>query len=158
MINNLRKTLVETLRSVLGFLIISLILLEVTQVLMRYVLSMGVIWGRDVSTLLLFSIAWLGAPLVWLKSQHITVDMFPNFQFGRRLSNLVINLVMVIFAFTLCVFTIRAISVFALIDLPSLGVPAAIKFFPVLTGMILLIVAAVINILMPQGSGETQHD
>lgn len=131
---------------VLGAVLAALISLEVVQVLLRYFLAEGLIWGRDVATLLLFCLAWFGASLGWMNGNYIVVDLFAGVRSGRRRTGFVLNLLMVAFAIALSVMTIQAIEAFSLIELPSLGVSAAIKFVPIIIGTMLLILASVLNL------------
>ncbi len=142
-----RRRFESVLQMMLACLLAGLIALEVMQVLLRYFLSGGLVWGRDVSTLMLFSIAWLGLPLGWLKGAHIAVDLLPRLQVGRWALRVLINLVALAFAFVLFVFTLRAYDAFTFIELPSLGVAASIKFVPIIVGTVLLFVAAALNLL-----------
>lgn len=142
----IRRILIKGLEIVLGAILIALISLEVVQVFLRYFLAEGLIWGRDVATLLLFCLAWIGAPLGWLNGNYIAVDLFGGGQSGRRRTGIVLNLVMVAFAIALAVMTLQAIEAFSLIDLPSLGMSAAVKFVPIITGAALLILASLLNL------------
>lgn len=153
-----RDLLVWVLRMVLACLLTALILLEVVQVSLRYVFSDGLIWGRDVSTLLLFSIAWFGAPLCWLKASHIAVDLLPRLQAGRRVLRFAIDLIALAFSLALLVFLGEAYRVFSFLELPSLGVAASVKFVPIIAGTALLTIAALLNMVCgpqpePDGNG-----
>ncbi|MCR9137746.1 MAG: TRAP transporter small permease subunit [Alphaproteobacteria bacterium] len=144
--DRIRQGLIKGLERVLGAVLAALISLEVVQVFLRYFLAEGLIWGRDVATLLLFCLAWFGASLGWLNGNHIAVDLFGSGRSGRQRRGLVLNLLMMAFAIALSVMTIRAIEAFSLIELPSLGVPAAIKFVPIIIGTMLLILASILNL------------
>ncbi len=147
--------MVRALQLVLATLLTALILLEVVQVLLRYFFAGGLVWGRDVSTLALFSIAWLGAPLAWLKAQHIAVDLWPGLKLGRRTLQSAINLVALIFCGVLLTFALQAYEAFSFIELPSLGVAASVKFLPILVGTVLLAVAAFLNLVFaPDGESR----
>lgn len=144
--DRIRRILIKGLEIVLGAILIALISLEVVQVFLRYFLAEGLIWGRDVATLLLFCLAWIGAPLGWLNGNYIAVDLFAGSRSGRRRAGIVLNLVMVAFAIALGVNTLQAIEAFSLIELPSLGVSAAVKFVPIIAGAALLILASLLNL------------
>lgn len=146
-VRKFRQGLIKGLEFGLGGMLVALILLEVVQVFLRYFLAEGLIWGRDTSTLLLFCIAWIGAPLGWLNGNYIAVDLFPGSRFGRRSTKTVLNLIMVAFAIALAAITMQAIEAFSFIELPSLGVSAAIKFVPIVAGAALLIIASVLNLV-----------
>lgn len=137
------------LRLCLGLLIVCLIGLEVAQVVLRYFFAAGVIWGRDVSTLMMFSIAWLGAPLIWLERGHLAVDLLPSGVTGSAFWQRAMDVLVIASAFALMQLTQVAMDAFAFIDLPSLGTSAAIKFWPMTIGTALLAIAGVLNFLQP---------
>lgn len=139
----LHRFLVSGLQFGMGCVSIALIGLEVYQIFLRYFLSDGIVWGPDISTLLLFCIAWLGAPLLWLKKGHLAVDLFPS----RPSGQIVMNILMLVAAIALIVVTRWAMDAFAMIELPALGIPASVKYFPMIIGTSLLVVAAALNLL-----------
>lgn len=146
----LRHHLGWALRTALGLLITVIIGLEVLQVFLRYLFASGVVWGRDVSTLLLFSIAWLGAPLLWLERRHLAVDLLPSRLTGASYWLRGLDLLMLVAAIALFIQIRSAMQAFAFIDLPSLGTSAAIKFWPMGLGTCLLALAAVLNMVRTQ--------
>jgi len=152
----LRATLIPLFRVALGLLLLALIGLEGAQVTLRYLFAEGVVWGRDVSTLLLLSLAWVGAPLLWLSHAHIAVDLL-----RRRLRppgdiafDRLVNALMAVAAAVFVLMTIEAIRSFSVIELPALGVSAAVKFYPVLVGSCLMLLAAVVNLATPSPAIE----
>ena len=142
-----RLGLSRSIRFCLGLLIIALIGLEVAQVVLRYFLATGVSWGRDVSTLMMFAIAWLGAPLLWLDRRHLAVDLLPDAIGQSRAWNAALDLLVMAAALALLIVTRTAMGNFAFIDLPALGTSAAIKFWPMSVGAGLLLLAGALNLL-----------
>ena len=151
-IDYVRQGMSRSLRICLGALIIALIGLEVAQVFLRYFLASGVSWGRDVSTLLMFSIAWLGAPLLWLQRRHLAVDLLPLTVTGSSVWRGASDLLVIAAALALLVVTRDAMLAFAFIDLPALGTSAAVKFWPMAVGAVLLACAGLLNLLQPHPS------
>ena len=149
-LDRIRRYLGLTLRTGLGVLVIGLIGLEVVQVFLRYFLASGISWGRDVSTLLMFAIAWLGAPYLWLQRRHLAVDLLPGSLTGTRYWQTALDLVVIAASIALLLTTRQAMEAFEFIDLPALGTSAAIKFWPMATGATLLVVAGVLNLLHSQ--------
>ena len=145
--NSLRQALITALRITLAVTLVGLIALESGQVVMRYVFLTGMAWGRDVITLMMFVIAWLGAPLLWLRAGHIALDVVPDSHFFRLFGHRTQNLIMAVAAPALAIVGFEAMQSFSFIDLPSLGTSAAIKFYPILAGAVLLFAAAVINLV-----------
>ena len=147
MLETVRKGLIGTLRLGLGGLIVALIGLEVAQVFLRYFLASGVSWGREVSTLVMFAIAWLGAPLLWLERRHLAVDLLPAAVGGSRAWAIALDLLVIGAGLALLSLTQQAMAAFAFIELPSLGTSASVKFWPMALGTVLLIVAGGLNLL-----------
>ena len=143
----IRRGLNRSIRLCLGLLIVALIGLEVAQVVLRYFFTTGVSWGRDLSTLMMFAIAWLGAPLMWLDRKHLAVDLLPEAIGQSRIWNAALDLLVMAAAIALLIVTRTAMRNFAFIDLPALGTSAAIKFWPMAVGTGLLIVAGGLNLL-----------
>lgn len=148
-LDRLRTTLMLLLQVILGIILIALVSLETWQVVLRYVFGQGVVWGRDVATLLLMSLAWFGAPYLWLTRGHIAVDVLVEILPQRvgRVFERIINAVALAGAIAFVAIVISAIEAFSFIDLPSLGTSGAVKFYPLLAGGILLGVAALLNLL-----------
>lgn len=146
----LRHGLSLSLRLSLGVLIVGLIGLEVAQVVLRYFLATGVSWGRDVSTLMMFAIAWLGAPLLLLERRHLAVDLLPEALSQSQAWNAALDLTVIASALALLIVTRTAMVNFVFIDLPSLGTSAAIKFWPMAIGAGLLILVGGLNLITRQ--------
>ncbi|MEM9106362.1 MAG: TRAP transporter small permease subunit [Pseudomonadota bacterium] len=149
-LDHIRRGLSLFLRAGLGVLVILLIGLEVVQVFLRYFLASGITWGRDVSTLLMFAIAWLGAPYLWLHQRHLAVDLLPQNVTGSRQWSGALDLAVVVASLCLLVITRQAMQAFASIDLPALGTSAAVKFWPMAIGACLLAIAGLLNLMRPQ--------
>lgn len=144
---SLRQALIASLQIALALTLVGLIALETSQVVMRYVFLTGMAWGRDVITLMMFVIAWLGAPLLWLKAGHITLNLVQDGRFYRLFGHTTQNLIMVVAAPALAIIGLQAMESFSFIDLPSLGTSAAVKFYPIVAGAILLFASSVINLV-----------
>lgn len=141
-----RKALVTGLTAIVTSLLVAMICLEIAQVFLRYFLSTGVTWGREVSTLMMFALAWLGAPVLWLKRAHLSVDFLPVALGGSVALDKALNLLALACGITLLVYTSEAMAAFEFIDLPSLGTSAAVKFWPMAVGSALLCLAALMNL------------
>lgn len=141
-----RRRLIGLLQVIVAVVLIALITLETGQVLMRYVFLTGIAWGRDVITLMMFCLAWLGAPLLWLRAGHIVLQLPLGGAFDALSGHRAMNLLMLVAAPALAVITFLAMQSFAFLDLPSLGTSAAVKFYPILAGAVLLVLAAAINL------------
>lgn len=131
------------LAQVIGAALVVLIGVEAAQVLGRYALGTGVAWARDVATLLLFTLAWIGAPLLWLRRAHVAVDLWPL----RAARLWPLDGLMLVCGPALAVIALRAMDGYRMIDVPALGTDATIKVWPMLIGAGLLTLAAGLNLL-----------
>lgn len=148
MIERIAHGLDRVLAQIVGIALVVLIFVEASQVVARYVLGDGVSWARDSATLLLFTVAWLGAPLLWLRRAHVAVDLWP----GLRQVNWPLDLLMLICGPVLVLISLRAMNGYRMIDLPALGTDASVKVWPMLVGALLLTVAAGLNLLRERQS------
>ncbi|QBF32585.1 TRAP transporter small permease [Thalassococcus sp. S3] len=123
-----------------------LILLEVYQITLRYVLAQSLPWGRDVAGLLLFTLAWLGLPLLWLERSHLNVLLFRMSAARARAWDRGLDAVACVAAIALSGYIWQAMESFRFIDMPTLGVSAEIRFYPLFAGSILFALAAALNL------------
>ena len=64
-----------TLQSLIAAMLFGLVAINVLQVFTRYVFDIIVLWVEDVSTLSLCYMVSFGIPWLWLKKQHIFMDV-----------------------------------------------------------------------------------
>lgn len=116
------------------------------MVSLRYGFGSGIIWGRDVTIMLMLLIAWLGAPLLWLDRTHLAVDLLPARLTGAKAWRLGTEGLMLVMSAALLIYVLRAMENAAFIDLPALGVSSAVKYGPLAFGAVLLCLAAALNL------------
>lgn len=147
MLPAIRRVTEHGFRLLLGALLLAMVLLDGSQVLMRYGFNTGITWGGDVASLLLLSLGWLGAPALWLSRSHIAVDLFPDSALGARIARAITDIVMIIGAAWLFYASLGALEAYNFIELPVLQVSASVKFLPISTGAALLALVALLNLL-----------
>jgi TRAP-type C4-dicarboxylate transport system permease small subunit len=104
----------------------TLICLEVYQIALRYVFSASISWGREVSGLLLFALAWSGLPLLWLQRSHLGVVLFTRSPEAERRLAVALDVLAFGAGVILTAFMWRARRRFcSLIDLPSGSAPTS---------------------------------
>lgn len=146
-LEKVRSTLSRALRIGLMLLVLVLIGLEVMQVVLRSLLGSGMVWGRDLSTLTLFSLAWFGAPLLWLERHQLTGGMLTRALTGSRHWSRVLDTIVAIAGLALLFWAREAADAFTFIELPALGALASVKSWPVAIGAVLLVLAGLLNLL-----------
>jgi TRAP-type transport system small permease protein len=152
----LRRGSVAALSILLGMLVVALMLLDASQVILRYFFSRGVTWGGEVAIMMMLTLAWLGAALLWLMRAHIAVDVILGV-IGTRMRRWLyagLDLVVILAGAKLFFMALAASSVYGAIDLPALGTSAAVKFYPLIVGTGLIVLAGIINLLADWGVDE----
>lgn len=147
MLPAIRRVTERGFRLLLGALLLAMVLLDGSQVLMRYGFNTGITWGGDVASLLLLSLGWLGAPALWLSRSHIAVDLFPGSALGGRVARAITDIAMIIGAAWLFHASLGALEAYSFIELPVLPVSASVKFLPITIGAALLALVALLNLL-----------
>ena len=140
-----RCALALTLRAGVLASLVALVALEAAQVALRYGLSTGVPWGHDVGGLLLFSLAWLGLPLLWLQRGHLalTVPLPPR---AARAWDRALDVLAILAGGSLLYHLWQAAAAFRFIEMAALGVDASIRTWPLMAGTALWILAAALNL------------
>lgn len=141
----LRRALAGTLRAGVLAALVALILLEAAQVVLRYGLSTGVPWGRDVGGLLLFALAWLGLPLLWLERGHLALSVPLPARLARGWDR-ALDVLAILAGGALLHHLLQAAAAFRYIEMAALGVDASIRTWPLMAGTGLWIVAAALNL------------
>ena len=141
----LRRALALTLRAGVLASLVALIALEAAQVALRYGLSTGVPWGHDVGGLLLFSLAWLGLPLLWLQRGHLALAV-PLPPRAARAWDRALDVLAILAGGALLYHLWQAAAAFRFIEMAALGVDASIRTWPLMAGTALWILAAALNL------------
>ena len=142
MIDTVRRVLLGASATVMGLLLAALVTLDFLQVVLRYMLGDGFVWGADVSVIALLTLAWLGAGHAWLARAHIAIALFEQ----PRWIRIATDLAVIAGAVALAPLLLQTIDAYGFIDLPSLPVTAAVKYWPVAGGAAFLAVAAAVDL------------
>lgn len=133
---------------VLPVLLAALVGVTLAQVGLRYLAGASLIWAEEAAILLLVLLAWVGVSLLWLRDQHIGIDLLPELlgPRGRRALLAGIDLLAAAGAAALAITAEGTVAVYWSLDLTALDLPAAIKYLPVQWGAALLALAAVLRL------------
>ena len=143
MIDEVRRALLGASAVLMGLILAGLVTLDFLQVVLRYALGDGFVWGGDASVIALLTLAWLGAGHAWLAGSHIAIALFPQ----PRLVRIGADAAMIAGIVVLAPLLLQTIDAYGFIDLPSLPVTAAVKYWPIAGGALFLAVAALIDLL-----------
>ncbi|GKX34115.1 MAG: hypothetical protein MnENMB40S_17330 [Rhizobiaceae bacterium MnEN-MB40S] len=146
MAKRFHSLLTKALSIVLAALLLAMTLLEIVQVIMRYFAGSGFVWTGDVTVILMQSLAWIGAPALWLMRGHIAVELVSGSGKPSLLAP-VIDTGIVIGGLALLYYGQDALAAFANIDIPSLGMTGDIKYYPMMAGAFLIVVAGLLNLV-----------
>lgn len=154
-----RTYLTFVLCGLLALILTAMVVLEATQVALRYGFGTGFIWTGDVSVLLMQWLAWIGAPALWLRRGHINIDLIDTL-FGNKATQRLFRLldgVMIAGALAILYFGLDVLAAFSLTEIPSLGLSGDVKYYPIMASACLLVVTGSIN-LMDQRSIDSSAD
>ncbi|NIS67659.1 MAG: TRAP transporter small permease subunit [Proteobacteria bacterium] len=153
-----RRILVRLLVVALGLCVTVLAGLAVLQVVLRYVFASPLMWVEEVSVMIMLWMTWLGISLLWLTKSHIVVDLLTNqlSQHVQKALASLIDILAVISGGTLFVLSQETLRTLAGLELDSLALDLAIKYYPVPTGALVLVLAAVINLWSRQSGQESE--
>jgi TRAP-type C4-dicarboxylate transport system permease small subunit len=145
----IRSLLFAALCAVAACIMIAMTGLEIVQVFLRYVAGSGFIWTGDISVLLMQSLAWIGAPALWLCRGHIAVELIglSRDDGARDHKAIILDILIVVAALALLHYGQDALAAFANIDVPSLGTSGSIKYYPMMTGAVLLLSSGLLNLV-----------
>ncbi|MBW8637858.1 TRAP transporter small permease subunit [Hoeflea sp. WL0058] len=147
MAKRFHSLLTKTLSVMLAALLVAMTMLEIVQVIMRYFAGSGFVWTGDVTVILMQSLAWIGAPALWLMRGHIAVELISGSGKGRASAlALVVDAGIVAGGAALLYYGQDALAAFANIDIPSLGTTGDIKYYPMMAGALLLVIAGLLNL------------
>jgi len=137
-----------TLGAALPLLLAALVGVTLAQVGLRYLAGASLIWAEEVAIVLLILLAWVGVSLLWLRDQHIGIDLLPELlgPRGRRALLAGIDLLAAASAAALAITAEGTVAVYWSLDLTALDLPAAIKYLPVQWGAALLALAALLRL------------
>jgi len=143
-----RERLTRVSSVVLGILLLVLVLLELNQVVMRYLFGAGLFWTAEVSTLVMMSLAWLGAAHLWLLRGHLAIDLIGTAHARwHRLIDVVADLLVIAGVLWLSPKIATTLDAYWMIELGSLPVSASVSYLPMSMGVLLLAGAATLNLM-----------
>lgn len=154
-----RSALTWLAQRAIGLLVAVLVVLAATQVVLRYGFGASLLWIEEVSVILLIWLAWIGVTYLWLTGAHIAVDLVPsmvNETARRRLAYLADALALA-GGTVLFLTSLKTVSIFSGMDLGSLEINAAIKYYPVTAGSAGLAIAAALNIWSRANADEIKR-
>ncbi len=155
-----RARVIGLLEALIGLSILSLTALACMQVLLRYVFGSSLFWVEEVSVMALIWMAWTGACLLWLKGEHIAVDLLTaNLRPAarRRLADFS-DLLVAVGAVAVAVASLDTLRAFAGIELGTLTLDATVKYYPIPVGAFTLALAALFNLWCRRSTGEAPDD
>lgn len=152
----IRMALVWLCERVIGLLVAAMAGLAVLQVVLRYGFGAALLWVEEVSVILLIWLAWIGITYLWLTRAHILVDLVPAMldEAGRRRLASLIDLLALAGGGALFVVSLDTVAIFSGMDLGSIALDAAVKYYPITAGAAGLAAAAALNLWRRAGGGE----
>ncbi len=132
----------------LAAVLILMISFECISILFRHGLYASLPWVSDIRLLLLQTLAWVGAARLWLGHEHLVFALVGrNAGRWQRGVRIVSDVTMVLGALWLLPQIASAIKLYSALTLPVLPLPLSVKLLPPFTGVLLLCIAAMLNLL-----------
>lgn len=145
----IEKKLSNIMQYSLAIMLIIVVSLAVLQVLTRYFISVSIIWIEEVSIIALSWMACIGTPWMWLKNEHISMDVMNNILSEKviQIMDIIINLFAIAMGFGLIKVGTKAIVVNKGFVLSLIRYDESYRYYPLVLCGILWIICAAINIV-----------
>jgi len=139
-----------------GVLLAAMLLIALTQVLLRYVFSQALVWAEEVSIVMLLALTWVGVALLWAQRRHIAIDVFvARYSTGQRLwLARGCDLLALAGGLLLMHLAQRTAVINAGMEMASLPVDTAWIYRVVMLGGALLAASAALNLLAQDAAGD----
>lgn len=146
-IARIRQYILTMTASLLGLALCLLVFLECVEIVLRYGFGTTLIWTTDVSALLLMLLGWLGAGHLWIAGKHLVVELFQGqFPHFFKWVGVIAEVLVLMGIIWLAPKIMDTLLIYADMVMPALEVSAAIRFFPLLTGLLLISLGSVLNV------------
>lgn len=142
-----RRVLLAASALLMAVLVVALVALDFTRVVLRYLVGEGFAWAPDLAVVWLIALAWIGAGHLWLARSHIAIDLFAPPRWLRAL----VDAVVVAGTVALVPLVAKTIDAYGFIDLPALPASAAVKYWPIMGGVVFLGLAALLDLALLAG-------
>ena len=150
MVRKISNGIQVTLQSLIAILLFGDMLINVAQVFTRYVFDIIFLWCEDISTLSLCYMVSFGIPWLWLKKEHVFMDVLDIVVPKKAITFLkdIIEVFGLVAGVVITIIGIRTTNVNAGYIYSMLRYDEKIKYIPLIITGIGLIVASVINIIL----------
>ena len=158
--DRIRVRVIGLLEALIGLSILILTVLACVQVLLRYAFGGSLFWVEEVSVMALIWMAWTGASLLWLKGDHIAVDLLTASLSSAAKGRLAdfFDLLVAVGAAAVGLASLETLRAFAGIELGTLALDSTVKYYPIPVGAFALALAALFNLWCRRGIGEAPDD
>lgn len=156
MLVKIRKKLGDCLEILCALLLITITILALMQVCGRYIFSHTFFWVEEVTALLIGWMVAMGVPSMWLKGEHLSVDVIGAILPDRvnAVWNVIIQIIAVCVGIVVTYSGIRAWKQNMGYSISMLRYEESVKFYWIPVMGILLIVSAVLVLLTRGGEGK----
>ena len=149
MLDKLSNWIAYILQRVVALIIFLLFVLNLVQVVLRYVMKTGILWANDAIILGLLWMCCLGVPWLWLTRQHIVMDAVDAYLSPKVLKYLqIMNSVLA----TICsvMLTMSAVAAYRVntgFIATAAGFDESLRYLPFIVCGVLWFVCAIIDFL-----------
>lgn len=149
MIENIKKKTVFGLKLPIAVCLVGMVGINILQVVTRYFVSVTITWAEDITIYALHWIVAFSMPLLWITKEHMIMDIVDMWLPKKALKvlNIIIECLAVFVGAALAKKSWSAAMVNKGYVLSTLGYDEMWKYIPYVVGGILLIAAAVLNLV-----------
>ncbi len=126
--------------SVVGLCLLTISVLAVAQVVLRYVFANSLFWVEDISTIAFVAMIWVAAPALWLSREHLLLDVLPIAH--TRAGAIIADAAMIAAGAIAAVASFETAAAFSVLVLPVFDLDYGFKVYPITGGLVLLVIAA----------------
>ena len=130
--------------SVVGLCLLTISVLAVAQVVLRYVFANSLFWVEDISTIAFVAMIWVAAPALWLSREHLLLDVLPIAH--TRAGAIIADAAMIAAGAIAAVASFETAAAFSVLVLPVFDLDYGFKVYPITGGLVLLVIAAAFSL------------
>lgn len=137
------KRLADAIGMIAGILFIALFILNIIQILNRYLFGISFLWIPDLTRMLFVWVVFLGGATAYIRGQHLMIDFVKN-KFSQKAikgADALIDLGMAAFLILLIIKGIRITLVRLNIPYDAWEVPTAIAYVAVPVACLIMLLA-----------------
>lgn len=148
-VNKLSDVIAYVLQRIVALVIFAMFVLNLVQIVARYVAQYSIIWLNDVIILSLLWMCCLGIPWLWLTRKHLVMDALDKYLPPKGLAYLqVFNSVLAaVFAVLLTISALSAYEINYGMIASAAGFDESIRYIPFIVSGVLWVICSILDLI-----------